>query len=197
MLDTTVALMAGFIIFPAGFTLAGFDPASSGPGLIFVVLPQLFETMPGGTIFGAAFFLMLTVAALTSTISLLEVPTSHLIDSHGWLRRNAVIAVTAVTFLLAIPSALANGGSAFFSALPGVGLDFLSLMATIWNNFALPIGGLLLAIFVGHVWRADQALEELNEGGQLPLAGLWSFLIRWVCPAAILLIIIVTIRGML
>jgi NSS family neurotransmitter:Na+ symporter len=83
LVDTLVALMAGFIIFPAGFSLAGFDPASSGPGLIFVVLPQLFATMPGGHLVGGAFFVMLTMAAITSTISLLEVPTSHLIDSHG------------------------------------------------------------------------------------------------------------------
>ena len=197
MLDTAVALMAGFIVFPVGFTLAGFDPTTSGPGLIFVVLPQLFATMPGGALFGAAFFVMLTIAALTSTISLLEVPTSHLIDSHGWSRTRAVLVLTSVTFLLSIPSALANGAVGFFSALPGVGMDFLSLMATVWNNFALPIGGLLLAIFVGHVWRADRALEELQIGGRMPGAALWSFLIRWVCPAAILLILVFTVRGLL
>jgi len=196
LLDTLVALMAGFIIFPAGFTLENFDPTTSGPGLIFVVLPRLFATMPGGALFGAAFFVMLTVAAITSTISLLEVPTAHLIDSHGWSRRQAVLVLTAVTFVLAIPSALANGAVPFFSQLPGVGLDFLSLMATIWNNFALPVGGLLLSIFVGHVWRTDKALEELNIGGLMPLARLWGFLIRWICPAAILLIIVFTVRDL-
>jgi len=194
LLDTLVALMAGFIIFPAGFTLEGFDPTSSGPGLIFVVLPRLFATLPGGALFGAAFFVMLTVAAITSTISLLEVPTAHLIDSHGWSRRRAVLVLTIVTFVLAIPSALASGAVPFFTSMPGVGMDFLSLMATIWNNFALPIGGLLLAIFVGHVWRTDKALEELNIGGIMPLAKLWGFLIRWVCPAAILVIIVFTVR---
>jgi NSS family neurotransmitter:Na+ symporter len=197
VLDTAVALTAGFIIFPAGFTLAGFDPATGGPGLIFVVLPQLFATMPGGHLFGAAFFVMLTMAAITSTISLLEVPTAHLIDSHGWDRRRAVLVLVGVTFVLAIPSALANGASAFFSNLPGVGMDFLSLMAMIWNNFALPVGGFLLAIFVGHVWRADKAIEELNVGGRFPAASLWIFLIRWVCPIAIGLIIVFTVRDLL
>jgi NSS family neurotransmitter:Na+ symporter len=196
LLDTAVALMAGFIIFPAGFSLAGFDPSTSGPGLIFVVLPQLFATMPGGHLFGAAFFVMLTMAAVTSTISLLEVPTAHLIDSHGWTRPRAVAVLTLVTFALAIPSALANGSSAFLSSLPGVGMDFLSLMATMWNNFALPIGGLFLAIFVGHVWRADRALTELNDGGRMPAAAMWSFLIRWVCPAAIALIIFFTVKDL-
>ena len=198
VLDTCVALIAGFIIFPAGFSIAGFDPAAGGPGLIFTVLPRLFATMPGGELFGAAFFIMLTLAALTSTISLLEVPTSHLIDTHGWSRRTAVLSLTAVTLLLAIPSALANGASAFFTSLPGVGMDFLSLMATIWNNFALPIGGLLTALFVGHALRLDESLAELeHEGRPMPGARLWVFLVRWVCPLAIGLIIVFTIRDMM
>ncbi len=197
LLDTTVALMAGFIIFPAGFSLAGFDPNTSGPGLIFVILPQLFATMPGGQLVGAAFFIMLSMAAITSTISLLEVPTAHLIDSHGWQRKPAVLTLTGITFLLAIPSALSQGASGFFSNLPGLGMGFLDLMAIMWNDFALPVGGFLLAIFVGHVWRADKALEELNLGGRMPGAAFWSFLIRWVCPVAIGMIIIFTIRDLL
>ncbi len=197
LIDTAVALTAGLIIFPAGFSLVGFDPTSSGPGLIFVVLPQLFATMPGGQLVGAAFFIMLTLAAITSTISLLEVPTSHLIDSRGWDRKKAVLTLTAITFLLAIPSALGNGASAFFSSLPGVGMGFLDLMAIVWNDFALPVGGFLLAIFVGHVWRTDKAIEELNIGGRMPAAPLWAFLVRWVCPIAIGMIIIFTVRDLL
>lgn len=198
VLDTCVALIAGFIIFPAGFSIAGFDPAGGGPGLIFAVLPRLFATMPGGDLFGGAFFIMLTLAALTSMISLLEVPTSHLIDSHGWSRRNAVLALTGLTLLLAIPSALGNGASAFFTSLPGLGMDFLSLMATVWNNFALPIGGLLTALFVGHVLRLDESVAELaHEGRPMPAARVWIFLVRWVCPLAIGLIIVFTFRDLM
>src|SRR5690606_2693539 len=181
VLDTCVALIAGFIIFPAGFSIAGFDPSAGVHGLILTVLPRLIATMPGGELFGGAFFIMLTLAALTSTISLLEVPTSHLIDSHGWSRKPAVLTLTAVTPCLAIPSSLANGASTFFSALPGIGMDFLSLMATIWNNFALPIGGLFTALFVGHVLRLDESLAEMaHEGRPMPFAGLWIFLVRWI-----------------
>lgn len=195
LLDTMVALLAGFIIFPAGFSIPGFDPATGGPGLIFTVLPRLFATLPGGHLFGAAFFVLLTMAALTSTISLLEVPVAHLIDGHGWTRKTAVLAVAGVTALLAIPSALANGAVASLTVLPGIGMGFLDLMATVWNNFALPIGGFLIAIFVGHVWRVDDALRELRaEGAAFPGAGLWSVLVRYVCPVAILLIIIFTFR---
>jgi len=197
VLDTTVALMAGFIVFPAGFTIEGFDPSTSGPGLIFAVLPRLFSTMPGGELFGAAFFLMLTFAAITSTISLLEVPTSYLIDSHGWTRQRAVLTLTAVTFVLSIPSALANGAVTFFSSLPGLGVDFLTLMSTVWNNFALPVGGFFIALFVAWAWKPANAIAELAAGGNFPGAAAWAFLIRWVCPIAIGIIIIFTVRDLL
>jgi len=197
VLDTCVALLAGFVIFPAGFSIAGFDPGASGPGLIFQVLPRLFDTMPGGHLFGALFFILLSMAALTSTISLLEVPVAHIIDAWGWTRPRAVLLVAAVTFVLAIPSVLANGASPFLSALPGVGTDFLSLMATVWNNYSLPIGGFLTSIFVGHVWRVDRALDELlAHGAWFPAAPAWAFLIRWVCPVAIFGIIVATMLGL-
>ena len=197
MLDTGIALLAGFIIFPTGFSIAGFDPAASGPGLIFAVLPGLFTTIPGGQIFGAAFFLLLSVAALTSTISLLEVPVAHCVDALGWTRRRAVGAVTLIVAAFAIPCALSGGAVPFLTNLPGLGMDFLTLMVTIWNEFALPIGGLLTAIFVGWVWRVDGALEELRANGAwFPAPKVWGVLLRWLCPAAIASIIIGTLVSM-
>ena len=196
--DTSLALLAGFMIFPSGFSIPGFDPSATGPGLIFIVLPQLFATLPGGQFFGATFFILLTVAALTSAISLLEVPVAHLIDSHGWKRTPAVLIVMIATFALAIPSALANGASDFFTHLPVIGLDFLTVMITVWNDFALPMGGLFTAVFVGYVWRIDNALEELlAEQAWFPGRQLWGMLIRYACPAAIFLIIFGTLRGMI
>ena len=117
-LDTGIALLAGFIIFPVGFSIAGFDPAASGPGLIFTVLPLLFAEMPGGNLFGGAFFLLLSVAALTSTISLLEVPVSQCVDALGWSREKSVAAVTGAVSVLAVPSALGNGRSPSSPACP-------------------------------------------------------------------------------
>ena len=198
LLDTSIALLAGFIIFPVGFSIAGFDPTASGPGLIFTVLPQLFATLPGGQLFGAGFFLLLSVAALTSTISLLEVPVSHCIDALGWTRAKAVGAVTAAIAVLAVPSALGNGAVDVFTSLPGIGIGFLDLMVNTWNEFALPIGGCLTAIFIGRVWRVDRALAELRaEGAWFPAPALWTFLIRWICPAAIASILIATLASML
>ena len=197
-LDTSLALLAGFVIFPSGFSIPGFDPTSTGPGLIFMVLPRLFATLPGGQFFGAAFFILLALAALTSAISLLEVPVAHFIDSHGWSRKRAVVIVTTATFALAVPSALAMGASSFFSDLPGIGMDFQSLMITVWNDFALPIGGLITAIFVGYVWRIDSALEELlAEQAWFPNPKLWGWMVRYACPLAIFVIIFMNIRSMI
>ena len=190
-LDTAIALLAGFIIFPVGFSIAGFEPTTSGPGLIFTVLPRLFATLPGGHLFGAAFFLLLSIAALTSTISVLEVPVAHCVDALGWSRTKAVGAVAALVSVLAIPSALGNGAVALFTSVPGLGSGFLDLMSTVWNEFALPVGGCLTALFIGRIWGGDRALDELRaEGAWFPVPAVWVFLIRWICPAAIISILL-------
>lgn len=198
LLDTMIALLAGFIIFPAGFSIPDFDPTSSGPGLIFTVLPRLFSTLPGGLFFGTTFFVLLTMAALTSMISLLEVPVSHFVDAYDWTRTRSVTLVTGVVLLFSIPSALSAGSVGFFSRLPTFNVDFLTLMSTVWNDFALPIGGLLTAIFVGWVWKIDGALAELKlHDAWFPAPHLWGFLIRWLCPLGILAIIVPAVVNLL
>ena len=194
LLDTAIALLAGFIIFPTGFSIEGFDPSTGGPGLIFTVLPQLFATLPGGALFGSAFFILLAMAALTSTISLLEVPVAHCIDEYEWSRKKAVVVLIGVTFFLSIPSALGNGavaGLSNFSA--ALGGNFLGLMNIVWNNYALPIGGFFISIFIAYRFGLPKAIEELTaENAWFPSTGLWGFLIRTVSPAAILLIFLWT-----
>ncbi len=190
-IDTLIALLAGFIIFPAGFSIAGFDPSASGPGLIFAVLPQLFATLPGGLLFGSAFFLLLSVAAFTSTISLLEVPVSHAIDQWQWSRRKAAAVIAVFCFAFAIPCALSfGGGPGFLTDLPGIGGSFFDLMVNVWNEWALPVGGLLISLFVGWRWGARFAGDELRRDGPgFPGPALWGFLIRFVSPAALLFLI--------
>ncbi len=194
LLDTAIALLAGFIIFPTGFSIEGFDPSTGGPGLIFTVLPQLFATLPGGALFGSAFFILLAMAALTSTISLLEVPVAHCIDEYAWSRKKAVVVLIGVTFTLSIPSALGNGAVAALSNFSaGLGGNFLGLMNLVWNNYALPIGGFFISIFVAYRFGLPKAIEELTaESAWFPSTGLWGFLIRTVSPAAILLIFLWT-----
>lgn len=193
LLDTSIALAAGLLVFPIGFTLAGFDPSSSGPGLLFITLPELFATMPAGAFFGAAFFVLLALAALTSAISLLEIPVSHCVDQFQWSRRKAVGIIAGSAFVLSIPCALAGGAVDFLTnfTAPAWGGDYLQFTATVWNNFALPIGGLFLSIFVGWVWGVDKALAELtHEHAWFPAPKAWGVLIRYVAPVAITVILL-------
>jgi neurotransmitter:Na+ symporter, NSS family len=187
--DTLIAFLAGLIIFPALFS-AGLNPAG-GPGLVFQVLPPLFATLPAGHLFGGLFFLLLAIAALTSTISLLEVPVAYLVDEWRWSRGKAVFITTAVTFLIGIPSALANGAVGFFSSVPGVGVDALSLMNIAFGNYSLSIGSLLLSLFVGYRWGVKAAVAEVEQSGvRFSLKSTWAFLIRFLCPVAVAVIVI-------
>lgn len=188
LFDTMIALLAGLIIFPALFH-AGIS-ADGGPGLVFQVLPTLFATLPAGQLFGAAFFLLLTIAALTSTISQLEVPVAYLIDEWRWTRGRAVAVTSGITLLLGIPSALASGAVDWLTGIPGIGTDFLSMMAIVVGNYALSVGALLIALFVGWRWGVNAAIAEVeSEGVVFNFRVAWAFLIRFVCPVGVVGII--------
>ncbi|HSQ34560.1 MAG TPA: sodium-dependent transporter [Candidatus Binatia bacterium] len=188
-LDTTIAILAGFIIFPALFS-QNMAP-DQGPGLVFAVLPVIFAHMPGGMWFGALFFVLLAVAALTSTISILEVPVAFLIDEKKWPRRRAAWLLGGLALVFGIPSALAGGGMRFFSRLPLIHVDFLTLWDKVWGNVALSVGALLISVFVAHVWRTANALDEITaNGGRFRLAGLWVLAIKYVCPLLILAVLV-------
>jgi NSS family neurotransmitter:Na+ symporter len=189
VLDTAVAVLAGFIIFPALFSM-NMAP-DQGPGLVFAILPAIFAKIPGGTAFGTFFFLLLAVAALTSTISLLEVPVAYLVDERNWPRRRASWLMGGAAFAFGIPSALSGGGVGFLGRLPVVNIDFLSLWDKVWGNLSLIVGALLISVFVGHVWKTGAALEEITaEGARFRLARLWALAIRWVCPLLILVVLV-------
>lgn len=194
-MDTCIAFLAGLVIFPA-FAAAGADLANlpSGAGLIFTVLPTIFSSMPwqpwGGVIFGSVFFLLLSLAALTSTISLLEVGVSWAVDELRWTRRKASLLLGAASFVLGIPAALANGGSDLFTRQHWLGMDFMSAMSTVFGTYSLTIGALLICVFAGWVWGVKPALAELGDGCTSPFVmRFWSLLVRYVCPLAILIIL--------
>jgi NSS family neurotransmitter:Na+ symporter len=187
-LDTTVAILAGFIIFPALFS-QNMAP-DQGPGLVFTILPVIFAHMPGGAWFGAFFFVLLGVAALTSTISILEVPVAFLIDEKKWPRRRAAWLMGALSFAFGVPSALSGGGVKFFSRLPFLHMDFLSLWDKVWGNMALSVGAFFIAVFVAYVWKTANALNEITAGGaRFRLARLWVVAIKYVCPLLILVVL--------
>ncbi len=191
--DAGVAFTAGLVIFPALFTIHGLSP-EEGPSLIFKVLPVIFSKIPGGLIFGTAFFILLTIAAITSTISLLEVPTAYFVDEKKWKRWKSAILLGFISFLLGIPSALSMGGVKFLSSIPIIKIDFLSLMDIIWGNLSLIIGSLLIAIFVGWKWGVKNAVDEIESTGKkFALKNLWKVLIKFITPLAIIIILLNTV----
>jgi NSS family neurotransmitter:Na+ symporter len=172
--DTLIALLAGLIIFPAIFH-AGMDPAG-GPGLVFKILPVIFAKMPMGYIFGPLFFLLLSIAALTSTISVLEVPVAFAVDEIKLTRKKAAWGIGIITLGVGIPSALSE--------------KFLDLMNFVWGNLSLSIGALFVALFVGYVWKTSKALLEISKGSErFRLAFAWMLSIKFLTPLSILLIL--------
>lgn len=188
--DTLIAVMAGLLIFPALFAM-GLDPAE-GPGLVFKVLPVIFSRLPGGNIIGAAFFLLLAIAALTSTISLLEVATAYLVDERHWLRRHAVWVVALIAFCLGIPSALSEGVVPFLADLPLPGGSFLGFMDWLFGNIMLAIGAILISIFFGWIWKMKSAAVEIRSGypNFKGLSIVFDIFLRFICPALIVVLLV-------
>lgn len=172
-LDTAVALMAGMAIFPAVFAL-GMDPAE-GPKLVFEVLPKVFAATKGGAIMEVLFFLLLSMAALTSTISLMEVQTNYLEKNWKVERNRGIMIASVVVWALGI--------TACHSAMLFNGMDILV------SKYLLPAGGLLFALYAG--WRCDKEKVEKSliprKGMEWVARGLYG-LIRWVVPPLIVLI---------
>ncbi len=185
LLDTSVAVLAGLVIFPAVFAF-GIEPGA-GPGLTFVTLPVVFAKMPMGAVFSFAFFLLLFIAALTSAISLLEVVVTYAIDQLKWSRtRSAVIMGIAIT-LLGVPSALSVGGH-----IPQIaGKDFLDAADFLTNNIVMPLGGIFISLFIGWFWVDGAKAEVTNNGKKVfPLYCVWMWICRVVAPAAIAIIFV-------
>jgi len=183
--DTFIALLAGLIIFPT-LAFAGQPGNVGGVGLVFKVFPLIFSQIPGGYIFGTFFFALLSVAALTSTISLLEVPVAYFVDEKNWSRKKAALIIGLLSFGLAIPSALSSGGMEFFTKI-----KFQSVLDFIFGNIALAVGSLFICLFVGYAWKVKKAAQEVYSGNPLfKIRPLWSFSVRYLAPVAIIFILI-------
>jgi len=188
--DTLIAILAGIIIFPTLFAIPGIEP-TAGPGLVFEVFPLIFSKIPGGQIFGAFFFSLLLVAAITSTISLLEVPVSYFVDERNWSRKKAAWIIGFLTLCLGIPSALSWGGVKFLTKI-----GFWAKVDIIFGNIALAFGGLLICIFLAWAWGVKKALKEIRSGNpKFKLRPLWVFSIKFLSPLAILVILVLLIKN--
>ncbi len=182
-MDTSVALMAAIAIFPALFAF-GVEPAA-GPGLVFVVVPQIFAQMGGvGVLFSVIFFLALTIAALTSSVSLLEVVVAYLMDEKGMERKKATYITSAIMCVMCILSSLSMGALSGFTIF-GVGFfDFFDILT---DKIFLAIGGMLLAIFVGWFMNKEELKQEVTNNGEVSfgLFEAWYFMVKYVIPVLI------------
>lgn len=185
ILDTAVAVLSGVVIFPAVFSV-GIEP-SSGPSLVFITLPSIFNGMPWSMVWSSVFFLLLVVAALTSTISLHEVITAYLHEEWHLSRRKAAWMTTAATALLACVASLSLGA---WSGLQFFGMSFFDALDFLTANILLPAGGFFTCIFVG--WKLDQQVlraEITNRGAlRFRIYGTFRILLRYFCPAVLLLV---------
>ncbi|MCJ7420968.1 sodium-dependent transporter [Sphingomicrobium astaxanthinifaciens] len=188
--DTMVAMVAGLMIFPIVFA-AGLDPAG-GPTLVFQALPVAFQAMPGGALIGFLFFLLIFVAALTSSISLLEVPTAYGKGEMRWTRFVSASIFALGAFILGIASLLGYNVWAGVSPLGFwsifEGLDILDTIDGFTGRVMLPLGVMLLSIFIG--WKADAKMLQASTGLSNTTFRLWRFLVAWVCPIAVGLVLL-------
>lgn len=200
-IDTLVAILSGFIVFPAVFSVEGVSP-DAGPGLVFVTLPNIFNSLFGSTlvlgyIFSLLFYLLLVLAALTSTISMHEEVTAFFVDRYGMSRWRAAAYMTVTTSVLCALCSLSFGPLADFR--PFAGRGFFDAFNDVTAMWIMPLSGIVLSLFVG--WRLPQKLvvEELTNHHTLRyprwLFVSFFFLIRWVAPAAITIIFLNALMG--
>ncbi len=179
--DTAVALLAGLAIFPIIFA-NGMDP-TAGPGLIFMSLPLAFQQMPFGTLFGVLFFAMVSIAALTSAISMIEATVAYLNEKHGISRLKAAMGAGAVLLVISLLAMLSFNLMAGWTPLGKNFFDWLDYLTSRWM---MPLGGIFLVVFAGYVLRSEIMRDELD----LPPLGyaLWLFMVRYVCPVLITMV---------
>ena len=191
VIDTLVAILAGLIIFPAAFSV-GIQP-DAGPSLIFITLPNVFQQAFGGipllaTVFSLLFYVLLALAALTSTISLHEVVTAYLNEQFGWSRGKSAVLVTTFCVVTGVLSSLSLGvwTDTFFH------LSFFDLLDFVTAKLMLPLGGFLVCLFVGWYLKRSLSYEELTNYGlqKAPYFPIYMFIVKYLAPVAIVLIFV-------
>ncbi len=192
LIDTFVAVLSGLIIFPAAFSV-GIQP-DAGPSLIFITLPNVFQQAFAGVPLlaaacSAAFYVLLALAAITSTISLHEVSTAFLHEKFRFTRSRAAVLVTSGAMLVGVVSSLALGE---WSAFRICGLNMFDALDFLTAKIMLPVGGMFAALFVGWIIRKDIVKGEVTNYGTLraPYYPVYRFILRFVAPVGILLIFV-------
>lgn len=192
--DTGVAFLAGLMIIPAVFAFSGGDESAlgQGPGLMFVTLPKIFESMLGGTVIGAVFFFMVLLAALTSSISLMETIVSIFMDKLKLDRKLSCLIVLGISVMLGIPSSL---GYSSWSSVKILGMQFLDFFDFISNSIMMPVIAFITCVFVGYVLKPGTLEEEIELSGKFKAKKLYNAVIRYVAPICIIAILVSAILG--
>ncbi len=193
--DTAIAFLAGLMVIPAVFVFSGGDPKilKSGPSLMFVILPKVFDTMHFGNAVGAAFFLLVIFAALTSSISLMETIVSIFQDKFHWARRHACLFVAVMSLVLGIPSSLGFGPLSFIT---WTGMTILDIMDFVSNSVLMPIVAFFTCIFVGFFIGPKSISEEVRiTNGKFAGEKLFNIMIKWVTPVFLILILVSSVAN--
>ena len=184
-----ISLIAALMIFPIVFTFH--LPPQGGPGLVFQTLPIVFAKLPGSILLSTIFFLLLLFAALTSTISLLEVLVANIMEVFHLSRKKAALLCTSIAFVIGIPSALSGSKILFPQWEEIYGKNFFDTVSYVTTSWFMPIGSLFLTLLVGWCMKKEELYNEFTQGGKgFSLFAVWFFLIRWVCPVVVLMIIL-------
>ncbi|MDI3525840.1 MAG: neurotransmitter:Na+ symporter, family [Tenuifilum sp.] len=188
--DTFIAILAGTVIFPAVFSF-NIEP-TAGPSLVFITLPEIFSHIPLGNVFGIIFFVLLAVAALTSTVSVLEVVVAYFAEELKISRKKATVLASVSIFILGIFASLSFGPLDRFTILGKSIFDALDFLA---SNILLPGGGLLIVIFVGWYLKKSDLYDEISNSGSLKARyfPVYRFIVRFIAPLAIAAIFIYSV----
>ncbi len=186
--DLTVSLLAGIAIFPAVFSF-GFEPAA-GPSLVFMTIPAVFTSMPGGSIFMTLFFVLTAIASVGAMLSILEVPAAILTERFGLQRKTAALCTIAIVALFGVPAALSNSLTADLKLF---GMNTFDLFDFISSNLLMPVGGILICLFVGWVYGLPQLEKQLSNDGSIAnksLIRIVFFTVRYVTPVSIAIVLL-------
>ncbi|WP_442891490.1 sodium-dependent transporter [Dendrosporobacter sp. 1207_IL3150] len=187
--DTLVSLLAGIAIFPTVFSF-GMEP-SAGPGLLFMTIPLVFSQIPFGNVLLVAFFFLTSIAATTAMLSLVEVPLAYLNEERGVSRPKAAIINAVIIASIGILATLSVDKASLLGSYTFLGRGFFDWFDYISSNILLPVGGLLIAIFIGYIVKKEDIKREMSNNGKLNIDfvfNVYYFILRYVTPALLLIV---------
>lgn len=198
LFDTGVAFLAGLMVIPAVFSFSGGDESAlgKGPGLMFVTLPKVFNSIGsiGGSIVGTLFFLLVLFAALTSSISLMETVVSIFRDKFGWNRKTTCVIVLIGAIALGLPSSLGFG---VWSGISLAGMTILDIFDFASNSILMPVVALITCYFIGYVIKPKTLIEEVEISGKFGRKKIFVAMIKYIAPVCIILILLTSVLDVL